>query len=137
MDIGSIGLDITQAPNGNIIEVRYENSSLAVIVPVEPKSTVLTIKSAFPRRGRNAGGNVLSIYGINFLKSGKKPTITVGGVDCPRISATQNRIDCTLPGGRNLVDIVVTNGLERSTFEKGYRYISGLIPIDFKIPVYK
>lgn len=55
------------------------------------------------------------------------PTVTVGGVDCPlNGSISSKKITCTLPSGTGAADIVVTaNDGQSSTFERGYRYITG------------
>jgi glucose/arabinose dehydrogenase len=134
--IGSQGLDLTQAPNGNLIEMRYQNETVYFHKPLESPTTALIAKICFPRRGPNAGGNRLTVYGVNFNVNSPTVTVTVGGVDCPVTSVSATRIDCTLPGGSGTVDIVVNNGPFSSTFQKGYRYISGIMPMDFVMPVY-
>ena len=135
LNIGDAALDVTQAPNGNLIEMRFERSQLAAQIPVEAATTVMSIKTVFPYRGPDGGGNTLSIYGINF---GTNPIITVGNGICRFLSAssTSKRIDCVLPGGTGTVDVTVTFGTNVSTFAKGYRYIPGVTPRDFILPVY-
>jgi hypothetical protein len=133
MNIGYLGLDLTQAPNGNLIEMRYQNNTVYVHKPVELPSTTMKVKTAFPRRGRSGGGTILNIYGINFAPGA---TVLVGGKSCPVISLKSNQIDCTLPGGVGTVDIVVSLGATTSVFQKGYRYISGVPPAGFVLPVY-
>jgi IPT/TIG domain/Glucose / Sorbosone dehydrogenase len=125
--VGDEGLEVTQAPDGTLIEVRNAANSLFFHQPLESSNTIvskLIIKSVFPRRGGQAGGTNLSIYGINFTGT---LTATVGGTDCPIVTMTVNRIVCKLPGGKaGTVNIVVTNNAkETSTFNKGYRYIVG------------
>jgi Glucose / Sorbosone dehydrogenase/IPT/TIG domain len=136
LNIGLKGLDITQAPNGNIIEIRYPTNSVFHYKPVEPETTDMVIKSTFPRRGPNSGGNMLSIYGVNLNRLGPSPTVSVGNKSCQLVSASSNRIDCRLPGGTGTVDITVSNGPATSTFSRGYRYISGVPAIGFKLPIY-
>jgi IPT/TIG domain len=121
--VGRNGLDMTQAPNGNLIEVRYLNSSLWVDVPIEEPTTSLIVNSVFPSRGSQAGGTRLRIYGKNF---GISPTVTIGTTNCPIVGATSaTYIECTLPGGTGLQNIKVTSGAASYTFQKGYRYITG------------
>lgn len=137
MNIGDQGLDLTQAPNGNLMEMRYTNQTVYFQRPIEPPTTMLIAKTCFPRRGPTAGGNKLSIYGVNFNLNSPTVTVTVGGVNCPVVAPiTAQRIDCTLPGGSGTVDIVVRNGVLSSTFERGYRYVSGMLPANFTLPVY-
>jgi Glucose / Sorbosone dehydrogenase/IPT/TIG domain len=137
MNIGELGLDLTQAPNGNLVDVRFGSGSIYYYRPVEATTTALVAKTCFPRRGRSAGGNILSIYGVNM--NTRNPTtvvVTVGGVNCPTTFISSTRVDCRLPGGSGTVDIIVQNGGVTSTFQNGYRYISGLSPISFVLPVY-
>jgi IPT/TIG domain len=135
MGLGSFVLDITQAPNGNIIEIRYAENEI-YHRPVEETTTNLKTY-CFPHRGGTSGGNLLSIYGVNFNKNGRNLIVTVGGVKCVSLPATtSDRIDCIVPGGVCTVDVVVTNGSQSSTFEQGYRYVSGVLPPDFVLPEY-
>jgi IPT/TIG domain/Glucose / Sorbosone dehydrogenase len=136
MNIGNLGLDITQAPNGNLVEMRYANSSVFSFLPVEPPTTALIANTCFPRRGRTSGGSTLSIYGVNLNTRSTLVTVMVGGNVCPTTFISSTRVDCTLPGGNGTVDVVVQNGGATSTFERGYRYISGTLPIGFSLPVY-
>jgi IPT/TIG domain/Glucose / Sorbosone dehydrogenase len=136
MGIGNLGLDITQAPNGNLIEMQYPINSVNYYRPVEPATTELIAKTCFPRRGPTSGGNILSIYGVNLNTRGASVSVTVGGRTCPTKYVSLKRIDCTLPGGTGTVDIIVTNGGISSTFKRGYRYISGTPPAGFVLPVY-
>ena len=123
--IGDDGIDVTQAPNGNLIEVRLSSNALYYHKPNEALTAALKVKSVFPRRGGSAGGIALSIYGVN-LNAGTGRTVTVGGNNCPIVSTTATRIDCTLPGGSGTVNVVVTSSAGPSTFSGGYRYIAGV-----------
>jgi IPT/TIG domain/Glucose / Sorbosone dehydrogenase len=136
MNIGNVGLDITQAPNGNLIEMRYGNSSVYSYAPVEAATTALLAKTSFPRRGRTSGGNTLSVYGVNLNARSPIVAVLVGGINCPTTFISSTRVDCTLPGGIGTVNVVVQNGGASSTFERGYRYISGTLPPGFVLPVY-
>jgi IPT/TIG domain/Glucose / Sorbosone dehydrogenase len=133
LNIGNVGLDVTQAPNGNLIEMRYQEETIFYHKPVEPSTSSLIVKTCFPRRGRNGGGNTLYIYGVNFEQTA---TVQVGGKDCPVTFVSSKRIDCILPGGSGTVDIIVKIGTVTSIFERGYRYISGVAPTGFVLPVY-
>jgi IPT/TIG domain len=137
MNIGFDGLDVAQAPNGNLIELRYGIREIAYFQPKQAATTQLIVTSIYPRRGGISGGTTLSIYGVNLDSNGPDPLVMIGNVECPRTSVSMTRIDCTLPGGFGMMDITVTNGAMTYTFSKGYRYISGSLPTDFKLPVYK
>jgi glucose/arabinose dehydrogenase len=137
MGIGSQGLDVTQAPNGNLIEMQMTKKSLGAFAPDEAATLDLVVKTVFPRRGGYAGGSKLSIYGVNFFINGQQTSVTVGQSACPVASVTLTEIICTLPGGVGTVDVTVKRGIATSTFENGYRYISGLPPPGFTIPEFK
>jgi glucose/arabinose dehydrogenase len=142
LNIGSSGLDITQAPNGNLIEMQYSVDSLAVIRPVLADIGVMVVTTVFPRRGPNAGGYPVSIFGMNFgsTMDATSLIVTIGKVRCMDVILVSSiRIDCLrIPGGFGTVDITITNSTgASSTFEQGYRYISGLLPNDFILPVYR
>jgi IPT/TIG domain/Glucose / Sorbosone dehydrogenase len=137
MGIGSHAIDTTQAPNGNLIEVRYKQNEIYSNRPVEPATTEVIVKTVFPHRGRNSGGNLLSIYGVNLNAHGSSPIVTVGEEYCLNVTfVSSTRIDCVVPGGFGTVDIVVTLGPTSSTFEQGYRYVSGVLPANFVLPTY-
>lgn len=118
-------LTLTQAPDGTLISCSLGSSSLFFHKPTEQPTTVLQVKSVFPQRGGQAGGNTLTIFGVNM---GTNPTVTVGGRACTVISATSTMILATLAGGTGTVDVVVTDVASRQTytFRNGYRYITGL-----------
>jgi IPT/TIG domain len=120
--VGDGGLDVTQAPDGSLIEVRNSDNSLYVHKPNEIPTTALQVKSVFPRRGGKAGGTKLSVYGVNFSANS---TVKVGSSNCPVLSTTATKIECTLPGGSGTVDIVVSGSAGTYKFQRGYRYISG------------
>jgi IPT/TIG domain/Glucose / Sorbosone dehydrogenase len=122
--IGDSGLDVCQAPNGNLIEVRLPTNSLFYHRPVEAATTKIKILSVFPHRGPNTGGTKLNIYGVNL--SGKNLAVKIGGKSCPIVTKTTTKLTCTIPGGTNgIVDVVVSSSTGTYTFLKGYRYISG------------
>lgn len=123
--VGAAGLDVTMAPNGNLIEVRLSSNSLGLHVAKEATVPFLQVKAVFPRRGGQAGGTKLTLYGIN-LGSNTSTTVTIGMKSCPIILATATTIECIVPGGAvGTVDVTV-NGIAGSyTFHRGYRYITG------------
>lgn len=123
---GVKGLDVTQAPDGSLIELSLSNDALYLIKPDEAPSVAVAVKSVFPWRGGKAGGTTLTVHGVNLNKNGATPTVTAGGSSCAVQSFTAKVIKCVLPGGSGTVDIVVTVGAENYTFEKGYRYINGI-----------
>ena len=123
--LGRDGLDVAQAPNGNLVEARYLSSSIWISRPIETNTAVIRVGSIYPIRGGVAGGNALHVYGSNF---GTTATVTVGGSDCPIIGVVTNTyMQCTLPGRpQGLYDVVVMSNFGTYTFQKGYRYISGI-----------
>jgi Malectin domain/IPT/TIG domain len=110
---------------GAIYSAKYKAGTIRYLIPFEPTSLTLVVKSVFPRRGGEAGGTLLSIFGERFDSSGS-PTVSVGGRECRVLSFTSSKITCTLPAGSGTVDIAVTTGVESATFLAGYRYITGL-----------
>ena len=123
--VGAAGLDVTMAPNGNLIEVRLSSNSLGLHVAKETAVPVLQVKAVFPRRGGQAGGTKLTLYGIN-LGSNTSTTVTVGRQSCPIIFTTPTTLECIVPGGSiGTVDITVNGIAGTYTFQRGYRYIAG------------
>lgn len=120
--VGWAGLDVAQSPSGTLAEVRYEDNVIYYHKPLETPSSDLFVHGVYPRRGNFQGGFTLQVYGINFSGS---PTVTVGGNNCPVTSTSSTIIECTLPAGSGQVDIVVSSSSESSTFEKGFKYITG------------
>lgn len=126
IEIGGGGtLDVTQAPSGSLVDARYLVGAIHYYRPVEPETTDLVVKGVFPRRGDQAGGSQLAVYGVNMDKYGFGVTVSVGGTTCPLLNVFSNKITCTLPGGNGTADIQVAGGQEVSLFERGYRYITG------------
>jgi IPT/TIG domain len=124
--VGSDGLDVCQAPNGNLIEARISSSAVYVHKPIEPPSSALTIKAVFPATGGLSGGYILDVYGINFPTT--TATVTVRGVNCPVQSKTDILITCRVPAGTiGIADVVVSGGGLSDTFSKGFRYIKGSV----------
>ena len=64
--LGQNGLDVAQAPNGNLFEARYTTSSLFISRPNEAATAAIRVGSVFPTRGGVAGGTALRVYGLNF-----------------------------------------------------------------------
>lgn len=117
------GLDVVQAPAGELIEVSLADNSVFVHAPVEEETGELVVLSTFPRRGPIAGGSTLTVYGKNF--GAGSPTVQVGGVACPVTNATSTYLECTLPSGNGKADVTVSVGGESSTLEDGYRFVTG------------
>jgi IPT/TIG domain len=123
--VGDWGLDVTQAPNGNLIEVRLPSNALYYHKPVEDITSQLRIVSVFPSRGSNAGGSILYVYGVN-LNIGSNFIITIGDSNCLVQTLTDTLATCSVPGGANgRVDVTASSDAGSYTFKKGYRYISG------------
>jgi IPT/TIG domain len=82
------------------------------------------VYGVFPRRGGDAGGYILSIYGFNFQKG--TAFVMIGSRKCPILSVKPKRITCRVYGGKGKVDVFVKIGTQKVYFEKGFRYITGL-----------
>jgi glucose/arabinose dehydrogenase len=121
--VGNNGLDVTQAPDGRLVDARYMTGEVFYYQPVEAETSKMIVKGVFPRRGGEAGGSNLSIYGVNF--SNNSLAVTLGDSDCPVVAVQATKIVCTLPGGSGTVNITVSTATQTSTFQRGYRYISG------------
>ena len=124
---GNYGLDVTQAPDGKLVDARFIRGMVTYYAPIEASTTTMIVKGVFPRRGPSGGGSNLNVYGINFSTTTAKLVVTVGDSNCPIVSTTARKIVCTLPGGTGTVNVTVTTTIGRPTsiFQSGYRYISG------------
>lgn len=128
------GLDVTQGPDGTLFVASNFGGKIHYHAPDEAESELMTIKSIFPRRGPQAGGSTLTIYGQKMFNATNDPTVTVGGLDCPVTDTliytdvtlhTMQWIKCRLPAsGVGSSDVVVSFEGESHTFQS-YRYISG------------
>ena len=124
--IGKKGLGVAQAPDGSLVQVQYSVNEVWVFIPSEAASSNVRVNAVWPRRGPQAGGSTLTVYGRNLKQTGKTTTVKVGNSNCPLTSSTATEIKCTLPGGTpGSTDVVVTVGTESYTFSKGYRFITG------------
>ena len=125
--IGKKGLGVAQAPDGSLVQVQYSVNEVWVFIPSEAASSNVRVNAVWPRRGPQAGGSTLTVYGRNLKQTGKTTTVKVGNSNCPLTSSTATEIKCTLPGGTpGSTDVVVTVGTESYTFSKGYRFITGV-----------
>jgi hypothetical protein len=126
---GNNGLAVAQAPNGNLIDVRFDSSELFVYKPDEPVTTQLMIYSVFPRRGALVGGSTITIYGVNF--DGPAVKVFIGTSACSNLTVNTDRtiVRCTLPPSTTigLKDVVVETSLGvRKTLSQAYKYIKGM-----------
>ena len=122
--VGDNTLSVTQAPDGTLIDTRYQTSQVFVHTPtLTTTSPDLQFFGVFPRRGSDAGGYILSIYGKNFNKG--TPSVTVGTLKCPIISIQPKQIKCRVSGGKGNVDVQVVIRSEKVTLTDGFRYIKG------------
>jgi IPT/TIG domain/Malectin domain/Glucose / Sorbosone dehydrogenase len=121
---GNGGLAVTQAPDGSLIDARHTEGSCYIYKPVEAASSMMDIKSVFPRRGGLAGGSQLMIFGVNF---GGLRNVTIGGSACSNATlVSPTKITCILPPGTvGRKDVTVSTSSASDTFVKGYRYITG------------
>jgi hypothetical protein len=127
--IGDGGLAVTQAPNGNLFEARFDTNSIYVYRPIEPLSTQMVINTIYPRRGGLVGGSTLSIFGANFL--GSQIVVFVGTSICsnPVVTDANTVIHCRIPPSTSigLKDVIVENDSGvRTTYTLAYQYIRGL-----------
>lgn len=122
---GGSGLDVTQAPDGSLVEARLSGMAIYGYKPKEAGTSSVVVKSVWPYRGGQAGGSTLTVYGKNLKKGGANPIVTVGGSDCAVQSASNGNLQCTLPGGSGTVDVAVKVNGESYTFKSGYRYVTG------------
>jgi IPT/TIG domain/Glucose / Sorbosone dehydrogenase len=137
LGFGTKALDHTQAPNGNLVELRYAINELHYVRPVEAVTTQLVVNTVFPVRGPNAGGHTISLYGENFDTNGPTVTVMIGNVECLNVTIISSQhVDCTVQGGTGHNDVVVSNGAASSKIPNGYRYVTGLPPPGFVLPVY-
>ena len=123
--VGKKGLGVTQAPDGSLVQVQYSVAELWAFIPSEAPTDEVRINSVWPRRGPEAGGSTLTIYGKNLQQAGASTTVTVGSSNCPVLSSTGSKVQCTLPGGSGRLDITIAVGTSTYTFVKGYRFITG------------
>lgn len=121
--VGDNTLSVTQAPDGSLIDTRYVTNQIFVHTPIITPNPNLLVFGVFPRRGGEAGGYILSIYGKNFQKG--TPLVQVGERKCPLISVKPKRIMCRVYGGIGKVDVRVIIEKERVTLTEGFRYIRG------------
>ena len=85
----------------------------------------MVVYGVFPRRGPQAGGYELNVYGANFHKG--TPEVYLGPRRCIVLSVIgTGRILCKVLGGTGTVDVSVRIEKEKVIFPRGYRYISGL-----------
>jgi IPT/TIG domain len=124
--VGDNMLSVTQAPDGSLVDTRYLVNSIFVHKPIENPHEKVVVYGVLPRRGSQAGGYNLSIYGVNFHKG--NPSVLVGSQTCTVQSVSATMIVCNIPGGQGTVDIVVKVLSETSTFRRVFCYITG-IPI--------
>jgi hypothetical protein len=125
---GDNGLSVTLAPNGNLIDARFDDNDGYVYKPDEPSTTEIKIYSVFPRRGGLPGGSNLAVYGANF--NGSNVRVFMGTTPClnPIVNNVNTIIWCTIPASSNvgLKDVVVENSPgNRKTLSNAYRYITG------------
>lgn len=84
----------------------------------------MKVYGVFPRRGGQAGGYEINIYGVNFQKG--TPSVYLGTRRCLVVSVIgSGRIVCKVLGGIGTANVVVRIGKEVSTFSGGFRFISG------------
>ena len=122
--VGDNTLSVTQAPDGSLIDTRYVTNQIFIHTPIiATPNPDLLIFSVFPRRGGEAGGYILSIYGKNFQKG--TPLVQVGERKCPILSVKPKRITCRVYGGKGKVDVRVSIGKEKVLLTQGFRYIRG------------
>jgi hypothetical protein len=108
-DTGGVDLTPAMDMSRDMLIAQDMTGPADMASPVRP-----TIASITPASAVNSGGTVLSIKGSQFHSGA---VVTVAGLVCPTISATDGQITCTLPAkaatcGR--VAVTVTNPDNRS-----------------------
>jgi hypothetical protein len=122
----SAGLDLTQGPDGTLFVAEVNNNAIVFHKPAESPYGSLVVKSVFPRRGGASGGTLLQVFGEKLVDAASPTTtVTVGGNLCSLVTFSADKLECRLPTGAGLVDVVVSNGSSTSTFLKSYRYVGG------------
>lgn len=109
------------------------DSSSDVVRPasltVEPVTTTGPILSeVVPPSGPPAGGNMVTVIGLNFEGAGAT-TLTFGGRRATNLAIVNDtRITCTIPAGTQgaTVDLNITNGNGSYTLTRAYSYDSVL-----------
>jgi hypothetical protein len=120
------GLDLTQGPDGALLVTEVNSNAIVFHKPVEPPYGSLVVKSVFPRRGGAGGCTLLQVFGEKLVDAASPTTtVTVGGNLCSLVTFSADKLECRLPTGAGLVDVVVSNGSSTSTFLKVYRYVGG------------
>jgi len=87
-----------------------------------------TITGVSPGIGDDAGGDIVTITGTNFVQLGNALGVTIGGANCINLNiVSENEINCeTSAGPAGAQDIVITNGDEDQqtvTLTNGFTYI--------------
>lgn len=94
------GLDVTQAPNGHLIEGQFDGDSYAY-EPIDPSvAGEFDIKAVFPYRGPIGGGSTLdNVYGNNVdLGDINNVNVVLGDKNCSVTNVISTRIRrCRIP----------------------------------------
>jgi hypothetical protein len=133
LGIGEKCLSLTEAPDGTLIDIRYNTFSVFYHKPVERSTEDLKVYSVFPRRGHALGGYTLKIFGLNFDNS---TSVMIVGEDggafgCPLSPMDSSTLlKCTMPpwdrGSTVHVYVYKDSTGETYTFLRGFRYITGI-----------
>lgn len=87
-----------------------------------------SITSVSPSGGPAAGNNTITVTGLGFGGAG---AVTVGGGACSPVSSADTKIECRVPSGVGVVDVIVRSGGQSSAAAK-YTYdapsITGIAP---------
>jgi IPT/TIG domain len=132
LGIGEKCLSLTEAPDGTIIDIRYNTFSVFYHKPVERITGDLKVYSVFPRRGHAGGGYSLNVYGRNFDGTS---SITIvgeqgGTLGCPLVPMNSSTLlKCTMPpwdrGSTVHIFVSKTSTGETYEFLRGFRYTYG------------
>jgi IPT/TIG domain len=133
LGIGEKCLSLTEAPDGTLIDIRYNTFSVFYHKPVERITEDLKVYSVFPRRAHARGGFVLNVYGLNFDSTTSIVIVGEqgGSLGCPLIpTISSTLLKCTMPpwDRGSTVHIYVSKSSTGETYEflRGFRYINGI-----------
>jgi Glucose / Sorbosone dehydrogenase len=123
--VGDIGLAVTQAPSGELIEARFQDGHVFFHRPVEAATdATLVVTGVFPYRGVRVGGFTVHIYGTNSDNNRQDSDCASRRIGVHRHSREIVPGGLTLPSGLGTVDVQLTLGATTVTFPKFYRYIA-------------
>lgn len=122
------GLDVVAGPGGAIIAIDYSQGRIRAQVPNDISAIGLTPYDIFPWRAPATGGQPFVIGGVGFGTNLQQVSVTIGGVAATLTSVSDKRIHGIFPpsttgAATDMLDVVVTVGLEQRTIPAAARYL--------------